>query len=417
MKCKNKKIIILDTDILLHYKRADEIDWCEELEAVEVELLITPVVMQEIEKHKVQHQSKKLRKRAGEYAKWINSKIINNSLEAVIRKGTSLRILDTEPLIDFPSNRLDKYIEDDRLIAHAIEWSKNNSDNLATILTADTGMRMKAIGRKLPVILWDDNEYKIPPDPDPLEKRNQELECEIALLKNRIPKLSVEFENGKHYKEFVLKPLTQQEIQAELNREWKTYELGRKKLPIGMASIMTASQYDMNVRKYCDLYEKYLNEISEYENHIVKLDLLLLNSGNAVADDVRIELALLGEFDVQLDYDLPEKPEPPKMPKLGEKFVPGDLLNVNHLKRFLSPMRNIRSSWNIESNQHDHHYLRYCIDTVMHGISVYLPSIYVLFGEISSSTSFEVKYTAFSRDLLEPATGKIIVKVQSRINT
>ncbi|MEN6372729.1 MAG: PIN domain-containing protein [Armatimonadota bacterium] len=413
---RTEKTIILDTNILMHYRQADEIDWCKELEADKVELLITPVVIEEIEKHNAQNQSRKLRSRANHCIKWISSQITNDSLKTVIRKGISLCILDAEPSIDFHLNRLDKDIKDDRIIAHAIEWNENHPDGPAIILTTDPGIRVKAMGRKLPLILWGDNKYKLPSDPDPLEKRNEELVREITLLKNRMPKLEVKFENDEKCKEFVLKPRSKQEKETELDREWNTYKLGRGVMPAGLAAIMTDDQYELNVRKYYASYEKYLNEVSEYESSVVTLNLLLTNTGSATADDVRIELTLPNELDIKLYYDLPRKPEPPKMPRPNEVFVPGISLGPNHLKGSLPKMNNINFVWHTETKQHDLQSFSYCVGTAMHGIPTRLPSIYIVFDNNLKTSSFEVEYTIFSRDVLEPVSGKILVKIQQQMD-
>ncbi|MEQ6335778.1 hypothetical protein [Sphingobium sp. MK2] len=57
--------LFLDTNILMHFQRIDQIDWPDIADATECILLIAPVVIRELEKHKVQHSSPKLRERAG----------------------------------------------------------------------------------------------------------------------------------------------------------------------------------------------------------------------------------------------------------------------------------------------------------------------------------------------------------------
>jgi len=123
-----KKTLLIDTNTLLHYRRLNEVDWLKETSAPEVDILVPPVVIRELEKHKDLHSVKRIRKRAAEYVKWFSS-LLSDGLSTELRPGVTLRFLSVEPSLDFALHQLNKDLADDWLIARAIEQSQNRPDS------------------------------------------------------------------------------------------------------------------------------------------------------------------------------------------------------------------------------------------------------------------------------------------------
>src|SRR5258708_3041213 len=67
--------IFLDCNSALHYRRADQIDWCALADSAEVALVIAPVFLRELEQQKVVNGSKKLRHRADDAVRWLASRL------------------------------------------------------------------------------------------------------------------------------------------------------------------------------------------------------------------------------------------------------------------------------------------------------------------------------------------------------
>jgi hypothetical protein len=63
--------IFPDTNLFLHYRRLDEIDWLDTTGADAVTLLIAPIVVRELDRKKVQGETKRIRDRANERLKWL----------------------------------------------------------------------------------------------------------------------------------------------------------------------------------------------------------------------------------------------------------------------------------------------------------------------------------------------------------
>jgi hypothetical protein len=62
-------VVFPDTNLFLHYRPINEIDWCALVQARPVEIKIAAVVTRELEEQRVVHQSRRIRERAGSAVK------------------------------------------------------------------------------------------------------------------------------------------------------------------------------------------------------------------------------------------------------------------------------------------------------------------------------------------------------------
>ncbi|RLM51876.1 hypothetical protein DVK02_16795, partial [Halobellus sp. Atlit-31R] len=136
---KDTAAIFLDTNIALHYKRPDQIDWKSEVDEKYHQVIVCSVFLAELEKHKVEHSLKKIRKRAGEYSAWLAAKYD----DPIIQERAKIRFIPDEPMIDFGAHRLDPTNFDDRLIASVIELSQREPELTCYVMTADLGLNLK----------------------------------------------------------------------------------------------------------------------------------------------------------------------------------------------------------------------------------------------------------------------------------
>ncbi|MGO9455146.1 MAG: PIN domain-containing protein [Candidatus Binataceae bacterium] len=117
------KYAALDTSYFLHFQSPEYIDWRDFLDASEVQLIIFPIVIKELDDKK-NADSPTIRKRAR--AAITKLRELHRSGFSSIREGVSVAFESREPSIDFEANQLDKTIPDDRLIASALQetWLK-----------------------------------------------------------------------------------------------------------------------------------------------------------------------------------------------------------------------------------------------------------------------------------------------------
>src|SRR4051812_13913095 len=111
--------VFLDANTALHFKRADQIDWCSLAETADVVLVAAPVFLRELEQQKVHNPSRKLRDRAKETIKWLHG-FLDSTPTPAVRPHVSLTFISCEPQIDFAARRLSERLNDDHLIASAV---------------------------------------------------------------------------------------------------------------------------------------------------------------------------------------------------------------------------------------------------------------------------------------------------------
>ena len=203
--------VLIDTNAPLHFRRIDEIDWRQLADVSEVIIVIVPVLLRELEKHKVTNSSRKIRVRADKIVKWLGK--FNFSSKNSIREGVFLRFIAHEPKIDFASHSLSHDIADDHLIASALDYRlQHNLDQPVFIAAGDIGLRVKAGAIEGIEILELPDELHLPSEPDKLEAENAKLRQRVAALEARIPQLSVAFEAGESKQEYLFSKPTIEDV-------------------------------------------------------------------------------------------------------------------------------------------------------------------------------------------------------------
>jgi hypothetical protein len=256
--------LVLDANSLMHFQRPDQVDWPAMLKCRSVNLIITPVLLREIEDQKVTNRSRKLRDRAQAVVAWI-ANFIENEGHPEIRKGVTLSFVRHSPLIDFAKHKLLHSIFDDELIATAIEYQAENDCRVA-IFTADTGLRLKLPAHKLrPVI--PPEELRLPDEPDELEKENSKLKTELARHQNRLPRLQFTFIDGASRCRLPYLKKKVEEIEPEPPE------------PFGTSAYV---------------YERYVSDLEAWKAKALfatAFQVKLENTGKAVATNIKIQMA------------------------------------------------------------------------------------------------------------------------------
>lgn len=136
-----------DTNIFLHFQFFDEVDWPVHLGAGEVTLVLTQAVFGELDEKKWSC-TRREKSRAQKVLKRLDALALSTTAVGV-RQAVSVMALDSEPGDElFAKHRLSPQVIDDRLVAAALEFKDAVSDRVV-ILSDDTGLRIKAKGRRL----------------------------------------------------------------------------------------------------------------------------------------------------------------------------------------------------------------------------------------------------------------------------
>ncbi len=202
---KTRIDVFIDSNLFLHYRRIDEIKWDDLFKADELWIVITPIVIRELESNKIHNNSKALRDRAAKAIRYL-ADLSKDGSQVEIIKNTSVIFITTEPTLDFNDYQLDKSLYDDYLIAHAIENREIYLEHTTQIITADLGLSLKARSNNFGVI-EPPEDYKLPDVKDAAEKELLELKRELKVHKDTLPQLILSFSNGqKYYEKEMYKP-------------------------------------------------------------------------------------------------------------------------------------------------------------------------------------------------------------------
>lgn len=402
-----KKIVMLDTSVLLHYKLPSDIDWLKAVNADEVEIVLTRTVISELNAHKDRRTSRWESKRADAVIKYLQ-KIWGDGMEAEIRKSTRLRLEPRSPLISFADHGLNKDVPDDWIIATAIELH-NEFGSGFLFITNDIGQEAALRSLGVQTIWWGDNSYRLADQLDPTEQENARLKIQIQEYENRIPKLSVEFDDGQEHRVFALSAITPEQMKVELDSVWKAHNptLHRYDLSVDI------DRYDWACREHYEAYQSYLKALSVFRERVVALDLILANSGTCMADDIDTYLTFPQGLDLRDRYELPHKPAPPD-PKdyLRSDHDPFDrepglvIIGVPPTQR--SKAEAERAVINPSEGSASYH-----IAKAKHHQPVKLGTLYVVFEEPERAGSFSIQYRLLSSNVPQPVEGVIHVEVRT----
>lgn len=336
----------LDTNVFHEFKPITEINWVKVSGASKVCLVVTSIVVQELDRHKSGYDNR-LKKRAIKWTAYLDKLEVDTDNE--IRQNVTLRLDLSEPMQGtFQENNLSADVADDRLLAKAIEFAIQNAADSVAVVSDDAAVRLKARGHNLSVTTLSENdreEY----EPDPLKKELIALRIENQRLQNMLPKLEFGFRLGDGSIDHVLKLkrgnfatlIGEDEIQEALHAEYERHkdpwnlqkdQFGLPITGLPMVSTELAREYRNDLRRWTNNdYRNYLIRNSIYracKSQYIALPLLLMNSGSAPAEGTRVEIIVRG---CRAIYN-----EMPEEPTLSAAPILTDYVGINpNAKRFV----------------------------------------------------------------------------------
>lgn len=435
-------VLFLDTNIFLHYQSFDQIAWSKLFGASKVEIIIPPVVVHELNKHKDSHPKPRIRSRASDIIKKLLG-LFENSLSEAINSSIIIRLEDREPQIDFSFHQLSKEVNDDELIASILYLKTESPDKKVILVTSDFGLILLGKAKRQGIETYRlSDSYKLLDESDPNEKKISELQAELTKLKHTMPKVSLVFNHGKDHRVFSL--TTPQPALTHIEIEKLLAEVKNKYPPIQNTPQETQSQdiqaairslktmygvtsddvdsYNSELLEYYETYIQFLQERENYENFIgrtCELDIWVSNRGTAPAEDMDIYMHFPDGFELFSEKKLPISPRPPKPPSKPRTAMEKMLESSRSLESAL--MANIRSfdgpeppsnisSFDIRrTNSYDVHFH---VERLKHNIAEATDKIFVNFASYDEAKSFEIDYSILVANLAEPTKGKLYVVIE-----
>jgi hypothetical protein len=415
----------LDTNTFLHYLSLDQIDWPVILDAQSVFLMVAPTVLRELEKQKALNAVKRLRKRAAGAIAALDAYVDTGS-PAKVRDKVSVDFVIGEPSIEFEALHLSRFIEDDNLLATVIEYSKGHPRNKVVLVTADLGLKLKALHLHIAVRRLPDR-LQLPDELDQNEIKVKELQERLRALENSLPELGLIFEDGEDHASFQvgrcsLHADAMEARMAEARKKsplWdeQNYALRIKSFSatpfFDIPTLQDVRSYNSRLESYYQTYGEYLDKLRAFEeqkSRALLLKLWVRNSGGVPAEDIDIEMHFPDGFTLLSNKDLPKPPPEPTPPapprtafeKLGLSMA-SELELSSALALFRSPLSaglgaphlsgigpppNVSRMRIKRSSSYD---VECHIRSIKHKCQVPLEPMNLIFDSLEAATSFRVE--------------------------
>jgi hypothetical protein len=365
---QNVAYIFLDTNTLLHFKRPDNIDWVSLLKATSVVLVITPIVVKELELQKVQNHSRKLRERAQSVLTWL-APLVEPEGPAEIRSNVRLLVIRTSSAIDFTAHHLSHVVSDDELIASALEFQKERNTHVL-LVSADLGLRMKLSAHKLKGLAPLESD-RLPEELDEVEKELAQLRRELVRHQSRLPKLELSFRNKQDFSQ----------IEMEESAEH-------------FPAIPSMPLIGYDNQKRAEVLSKYFQELTVYQSEIslfFACELLLENNGTSEATNIVIDFETPSFVSARALDNLPKPPKPPR--SLFDPLDFGDIASLPSLMRPRDPGKPYISRDGAVSFE---------IPSLVHNRSLILHRFYFRFSNQDTIQSFSVPFVITCPEVIDP---------------
>jgi len=426
------KYIFTDTNLYEHFPPLSDIDWLSLAKCDCVVLIVPPIVIAELNKHKDGATRARLKKRATSALSKL-SEFAAQPKPVDIRNGVTLEFRNREPLVDFNALGLSRDIPDDRLLAAAIEFASEMAldRNSVLVSTADLGLQLKAQSQELVSPLPLPDNIRLPDDVDEETKVIRELQTKLSRLESACPRLRLAPLGNGSYAVLKIGPRlarTEAELEERFAQE-------RARLPFLAESpsnpsywslILTLPEkvkdYNKDLEKYFAKFESWIRkrfEISEWRRLTPALSLGIENDGGTPADDIEIEVHLPDGFevvDVGQIKKYPPQPMPPMTPteRLQQAFSMPAMASFPFDRPYPGTLQpRIPSGPRIAGIKKVNSYLvSIRVDSVLHTKSQRLPDIHLHFNSENDIKPFNFEYSILARNYPERFEGKLNVVIE-----
>ncbi len=326
--------------------------------------------------------------------------------------------MSQDPNLDFEAHGLVRDLNDDWLVASAIQAKTHYSPVRVSLVTADFGLEVKA-SLHLNVFQMPEA-LRIPEELDSDEKKLLELQRRLTTIESASPILQVTFPNQKTFSPielFHFEPWPEERKREELEKARAEHpkiplEVPAEDAPfnLGFISHKDIEAYNHKVAGYhrkLGIFHEQLNNVAAWYNRTAKVKLLLRNVGGAPAEDIDVVVHFPDGTEIVKDDALPSlnKPEPPPAFRnsILSMFEPINLnmaaLNLNSFPTPKLPrnaqLLDIKKTKSYEAEFH--------VQRLKHQNDEELPSIYLHFPK--EPISFRAKFRLVAANVPDPVMG------------
>lgn len=346
------KYLFLDTNIYLHYKNFEQLNWAEILSSSEdVTIVVPPITLNEIDKIK-DRGTGKVNGRARNTAKRFREVFLEG-------KDTNIPMehCNGPKPADFDTYTLDKEIADNHFVLSALLYQQKCNRSVI-IVAADTNplLTAKTLGLEYKYL---PDEYRLQPELSQTEKELFQVKKELEQFKNRKSNPIITFANKKAYLK-IRKPAqvdADSMIKKQIEEEWKRIPYYTEKdnaRPSNPSAIAVAymlrtpklpqtdiERYNAEVKEYHKEFEEYARLKFEQEAlnaQMFEIKLQLTNNGNAPTGNLDIfiyfpENINLYDTNSQKSVDIEIVPLEPEKPSMFSSPLSREIRRQKHYRR------------------------------------------------------------------------------------
>jgi hypothetical protein len=417
--------------------------WLQLTGAKAAVLVVTPIFLRELEKHKAFHARRQIKDRAGATVQWL-APFIRGENVSEIRSGVTLSFVPKEPILDYVAHDLDRALADDVLIANVLTYDAIDL-SLVRVATADIGLELKLRSRGLaPLVLPD--ELRLAQETDPVQQELEKTRRELAQLKGRQPRLTLSFaendtQNNLEISLRHLSDYTMQEALEEVMRKYPAVPVRQPKSADptsasadGISRLLNslnaladagavlvnplmnperAEAYNEELRRYYQRHAQYLvkfRDWAENDARTFEIALWLSNTGSAMATDIDLTLLFPEGMEVMKVNDRPPEPEipsPPQVPTLFDLSTHDDV-ETTPIWEPLEPLDFVSlDSSGKPSVDAEHRSVSFSVSSLKHHNHFRLDPFLARFVTQDVVASFSVDYSIAAIELPSPHEGKL----------
>jgi len=346
-----------------------------------------------------------------------------------IRTNVEIEIIVNKPKRNtFNNYDLNPDENDNQLIACIIEYQSRNKDKNIYLCSNDIGPRLRSKQYGIGILKLPDT-YFIPHKDSAKDKKIKSLIEENTLLKAKIPKPLLQFENGMDHtnikineyapnkESFINNRLANIKKELPYLQENEKQDTYNPLAPFSSFNLLTKEQidrYNSELDEYFSNYQYYLSSLYEYElktSLYVRIDLFLTNIGNVPCDDVDIYCHFPDGFDLFEEDDLdipPEKPNPPNAPKTFLEKISGGLNFYRPSIPKFDPktLPKLNRPTIRKTNSYDVHFSR---DYVKH-LTIYpLDTLIAVYDTFLDIKNYAIDYTIIAGNIPSTVNGQLNV--------
>lgn len=311
--------IVLDSNILLHYRNFEDIPWSEEIGCDDITIVLTAMVIEEIDEKK-DNEKGKIQKRA----KAISSRIAEILLDGATSKIPVVYLDNTYATED--ERRQYHLDRNDNQILFDVMMSDMEKENV-TVVSSDNNMliRAKKLGFKIHRL---NDGFRLKEELSKEEKEAQAAIKELEKLKNRMPEPILIFENGENNMKIKRAVALNREIEVEkrveeLRQKWPEKTVDGEQYSVLGNTFSNASpemivQYNVSRGKFIEDSEKKIRlevERDDLQQRMKRIAILIYNKGTASTGKMNIFIDVPENIKLyrvnsmkKVEYDEPSTP-------------------------------------------------------------------------------------------------------------